>query len=94
MVPPRHLLPTDKAEAERHFGQEAELLHSPHHPRRAQCLCAHAKIHHENGRCILYDRGSTNGTFVNGRRISGANMIKVGWRLRLGNVELIVREFA
>ena len=50
----------------------------------------HAEIRYENGRYILYDRGSTNGTFVNGRRISGANMIKTGWRLRVGDVELVV----
>ena len=50
----------------------------------------HAEVRYENGRYILYDIGSTNGTFVNGRRISGPNMIKVGWRVRLGDVELMV----
>ncbi len=50
----------------------------------------HAEIRYENGRYILYDRGSTNGTFVNGRRIGGPNMIKAGWRLRVGDVELVV----
>ena len=50
----------------------------------------HAEIRYENGRYILYDRGSTNGTFVNGRRISGANMIKAGWRVRVGEVDLVV----
>jgi hypothetical protein len=50
----------------------------------------HAEIRYQNGRYILYDRGSTNGTFVNGRRISGPNMIKAGWRVRLGDVELVV----
>ncbi len=52
----------------------------------------HAEIRYENGRYILYDRGSTNGTFVNGRRISGPNLIKAGWRLWIGNVELVVRK--
>ena len=50
----------------------------------------HAEIRYENGHYILYDRGSTNGTFVNGRRISGPNMIKAGWRVRVGEVELVV----
>jgi len=48
----------------------------------------HAEIRYENGRYILYDKGSTNGTFVNGRRILGANMIKAGWTVQLGQVEL------
>lgn len=50
----------------------------------------HAEIRYENGRYILYDKGSTNGAFVNGRRISGPNMIKAGWRVRVGDVELKV----
>ena len=50
----------------------------------------HAEIRYENGRYVLYDKGSTNGTFVNGRHISGANMIKAGWRVRLGEVDLLV----
>ena len=50
----------------------------------------HAEIRYENGRYILHDRGSTNGTFVNGRRISGPNMIKAGWIVKLGEVELKV----
>ena len=50
----------------------------------------HAEIRYENSRYILYDRGSTNGTFVNGRRISGPNMIKAGWMMKLGEVELKV----
>ena len=50
----------------------------------------HAEIRYENGRYILYDKGSTNGTFVNGRRIGGPNMIKAGWRVRIGEAELVV----
>ena len=50
----------------------------------------HAEIRYENGRYVLCDRGSTNGTFVNNRRISGPNMIRAGWRVRLGEVELVV----
>lgn len=51
---------------------------------------SHAEIRHENGRYIIYDKGSSNGTFVNGRRIAGANMLKAGWAVRIGTVELMV----
>jgi len=50
----------------------------------------HAEIRYENGHYVLHDKGSTNGTFVNGRRIGGPNMIKAGWSVRLGDVELVV----
>jgi pSer/pThr/pTyr-binding forkhead associated (FHA) protein len=50
----------------------------------------HAEVRYEAGRYILYDRGSTNGTFVNGRRISGPNMIKGGWTVKVGEIELEV----
>lgn len=50
----------------------------------------HAEIRYENDRFVVYDKDSTNGTFVNGRRISGRNMIKAGWRVRFGTAELEV----
>jgi len=50
----------------------------------------HAEVRFENGRFVLYDKGSTNGTFVNGRRIIGPNMIRAGWRVRFGEQELHV----
>lgn len=50
----------------------------------------HAEIRYEEGRFILYDLGSTNGTFVNRRKIIGPNMLKPGFQVRIGDVELLV----
>jgi pSer/pThr/pTyr-binding forkhead associated (FHA) protein len=50
----------------------------------------HAEIHYENDRYILYDCESSNGTYVNGRRITGANLIKPGWRIQFGDAEFVV----
>jgi pSer/pThr/pTyr-binding forkhead associated (FHA) protein len=50
----------------------------------------HAEIRYESGRFVLHDLGSTNGTFVNGRKITGPNMLKVGFRVRIGDVNLVV----
>ncbi len=45
----------------------------------------HAVLDRRNGHCIVVDLGSTNGTYVNGRKISEATRIKVGDHLRIGN---------
>jgi pSer/pThr/pTyr-binding forkhead associated (FHA) protein len=50
----------------------------------------HAEVRFEDGRYVLYDKNSRNGTFVNGRRIAGPNMIKAGWRVTIGDVEFLV----
>lgn len=50
----------------------------------------HAEVHYQNGQYVLHDKNSRNGTFVNGRRISAPNLIKPGWRVTIGDVELIV----
>jgi pSer/pThr/pTyr-binding forkhead associated (FHA) protein len=47
----------------------------------------HAQIECFDGRCRLVDLQSSNGTFVNGRRVSEATLA-AGDRLRLGDVEL------
>jgi hypothetical protein len=43
----------------------------------------HAKIKHEEGEFVLYDLGSTNGTFVNGERIY-RQALKNGDKVKLG----------
>jgi predicted component of type VI protein secretion system len=48
----------------------------------------HAEVRYEAGRHIVHDKGSTNGTFVNGRRVLGPNMIKAGWTVQFGEQEL------
>jgi pSer/pThr/pTyr-binding forkhead associated (FHA) protein len=45
----------------------------------------HAVLDRRNGHCILADLGSTNGTYVNGRKITEATRIKVGDHIRFGN---------
>lgn len=45
-----------------------------------------------NGVCTIEDRGSTNGTFVNGQRISTPHVLSEGDRIELGGTTLIVRE--
>jgi len=47
----------------------------------------HAQLECAAGRCTIEDLGSSNGTFVNGRRVSRA-ALSPGDRLRLGDVEL------
>jgi pSer/pThr/pTyr-binding forkhead associated (FHA) protein len=43
----------------------------------------HAEVFHENGRLVLADLGSMNGTFVNGERVT-KHVLADGDRLRLG----------
>lgn len=50
----------------------------------------HAEVRFESGRWVLYDRGSTNGTFVDERRILGPNMLKAGFLVRVGDLTLRV----
>jgi predicted component of type VI protein secretion system len=40
---------------------------------------------------VVRDLGSSNGTYVNGTRISGENIVEPGTRLRVGQVVLMVR---
>jgi pSer/pThr/pTyr-binding forkhead associated (FHA) protein len=48
----------------------------------------HAQIGMDQfGNCSLYDRGSTNGTFVNGVRV-GECVLSHGVSLRIGSTEL------
>lgn len=49
----------------------------------------HAEVRYEEGYYILYDLDSTNGTFVNDRRIK-KNMIKAGFQIQLGKTRLVM----
>ena len=51
----------------------------------------HAKIRYENGQFVLYDMGSTNGTFVNNRRIQRQALMD-GDDVRFGNVIFVFKE--
>lgn len=50
----------------------------------------HARLRLADGRLFLADLGSSNGTFVNGRRLRGETELSPGDRLRLGRVRLQV----
>ncbi len=44
----------------------------------------HAEIQRERGQYTLLDRGSRNGTFVNGQRISGSHVLRDGDEIQIG----------
>lgn len=50
----------------------------------------HAEISPENGQYILTDLGSTNGTFVNGKRVA-EKTLKDGDKIGIGKVSLVFR---
>ncbi len=45
---------------------------------------SHAKFYPANGRFFVEDMGSTNGTYVNGRRISYPTELRQGDRIKIG----------
>src|SRR5919112_3110443 len=51
----------------------------------------HAAIREDDGGIAIEDLGSTNGTFVNDRRIEGTESLKDGDEVRLGNTVWRVR---
>ncbi|GAA4861014.1 DUF1707 and FHA domain-containing protein [Kitasatospora terrestris] len=46
----------------------------------------HAELRREFGDWVLYDLGSSNGTFVNERRVAGAVVVRAGDRVRFGRL--------
>lgn len=52
----------------------------------------HARIRLEGHRRVLVDEGSSTGTYVNDERIHGAQMLRSGDAIRLGNCVLRYRE--
>jgi len=54
---------------------------------------SHARLSLDrSGFCAIEDLGSTNGTFVNGLRITGPQTLSVGDTIELGGTTLVVRE--
>jgi serine/threonine protein kinase len=66
-------------EGEGTLGQDAEI--SRHH----------ARIARSGGAFTIEDLGSTNGTFVNGRQITGAEILSPGDRIQVGATTLVVQ---
>ena len=50
----------------------------------------HAKLERREGRWVLLDAGSTNGTFLNGTRITRPHPVKPGDRIVVGKTELVL----
>lgn len=48
----------------------------------------HARVHRAAGNYVVEDLGSTNGTFVNKRRVAGSVTLQRGDRLQVGNTVL------
>ncbi|MGI5212293.1 FHA domain-containing protein [Plantactinospora sp. CA-290183] len=48
----------------------------------------HATVERVGGRVLLADTGSTNGTWLNDRRLDGRTELRDGDRIRVGHVEL------
>ena len=51
----------------------------------------HTRVFGRDGSWLVEDLGSTNGTYLNRRKVTGPSQLKVGDRIQLGNVELEVR---
>lgn len=52
----------------------------------------HARLTFQGGKYVLEDLGSTNGTFVNGQRLSGPRVLKSGEVISLGEQIVFVYE--
>jgi len=51
----------------------------------------HARVFVRDGSAFVEDLGSTNGTWVNGERITGQQPVRAGDQVQIGNVVLEVR---
>lgn len=52
----------------------------------------HAKISNRNGAWVVEDQGSTNGTYLNQRKVTAPTAISPGDRIRVGKTVLEVRK--
>ena len=52
----------------------------------------HAKITYEKGSYYIWDFGSANGTFVNGRRIREATLIEENDHIKIGNTVFVLKD--
>jgi len=83
-VPAEYSLLKDEVTVGR--GEDNDIV-IPH----ASVSRAHARLMKRNGAYELMDLNSTNGTFVDDRRLTGSQAISSGSRLRFGDVQFILR---
>ena len=57
----------------------------------ADVVAKHAEIRAETSGFVLYDLGSASGAYVDNRRVQGRNLLKDGYRIKLGGTELLFR---
>ena len=50
----------------------------------------HAKISAGDGQILIQDLGSTNGTWLNGRRMFAAQRLKKGDKIKIGRTIVVV----
>jgi hypothetical protein len=50
----------------------------------------HTRIFRRDGQVMVEDLGSTNGTYLNNRKVSGPMVMKPGDRLRVGNTVMVL----
>ncbi len=72
------------------IGREAGLDISL--PQESSVSRRHAQIEHQNGETIVTDLGSTNGTFVNGKRIDSPTQLQPGDAVQFGGSEFRYEE--
>lgn len=53
----------------------------------------HAQIRQQAQEWVIVDLGSTNGTYVNDKRITGPQVVRSGDRIMLGETTLIVQDY-
>jgi pSer/pThr/pTyr-binding forkhead associated (FHA) protein len=68
-----------EAPGEGKLGQDAEISRQ------------HARITHAGDEYVIEDLGSTNGTFLNGRKISRPEVLSAGDRIQVGATTLVVQ---
>jgi pSer/pThr/pTyr-binding forkhead associated (FHA) protein len=81
---------SETREATRTVGRRAETDLSI--PWDSEVSGLHAELHHLGGELTIVDDGlSTNGTYVNGHRVSGRQRLRDGDRIRVGRTVLVYR---
>jgi pSer/pThr/pTyr-binding forkhead associated (FHA) protein len=81
------VLPLEKSEM--HVGRDVtnELVISDEKVSRR-----HARLYSEGDQFVVEDLGSTNGTFINGARLSGPHLLRVGEQITFGETAIVSYE--